>query len=72
MKISISFVQEKKIYDEDLFLVDESDMKQKLHRSIGALSFLTPNKRVAAGSGVLISRNLILTAAHNLYDKVKG
>jgi V8-like Glu-specific endopeptidase len=36
------------------------------------LSFLTPGKKMAVGSGVLISRDLVLTAAHNLYDKDVG
>jgi hypothetical protein len=36
------------------------------------LSFLTPERRMAVGSGVLISRDLVLTAAHNLYDKDVG
>ena len=34
-----------------------------------ALTFLTPLKQYAVGTGFLISANLILTAAHNLYDK---
>jgi V8-like Glu-specific endopeptidase len=36
------------------------------------LSFLTPEKKMAVGSGVLISRDLVLTAAQNLYDKDVG
>jgi V8-like Glu-specific endopeptidase len=35
----------------------------------GAFTFININKDPSAGSGVLISRNLVLTAAHNLYDK---
>jgi V8-like Glu-specific endopeptidase len=30
---------------------------------------MTKNKKMGAGSGTLISSNLVLTAAHNLYDK---
>jgi V8-like Glu-specific endopeptidase len=39
------------------------------HRSIGAITFLTKKKRFAVGSGILISKNIVLTAAHNIYDK---
>ena len=34
-----------------------------------ALTFLNVHKKLGAGSGVLISRDIILTAAHNLYEK---
>jgi V8-like Glu-specific endopeptidase len=47
-------------------------MKQIIHRSIGALCFQTHNKKLAAGSGLLISKDLILTAAHNIFDKEVG
>ena len=40
-----------------------------MHRSIGALAFTDPMGRDGKGSGVLISKNLILTAAHNIYTK---
>jgi V8-like Glu-specific endopeptidase len=40
-----------------------------LHRSIGAITFLNKNKQLGMGSGVLISPNLVLTVAHNIYDR---
>ncbi len=40
-----------------------------MHRSIGAFTFLNKYKNPNAGSGVLISKNLVLTVAHNIYDK---
>jgi V8-like Glu-specific endopeptidase len=40
-----------------------------IHQSIGGFTFSNVNKDSSAGSGVLISKNLVLTAAHNLYDK---
>jgi V8-like Glu-specific endopeptidase len=39
------------------------------YRSIGALTFFNKKKQPGCGSGVLISNNLVLTAAHNIYDK---
>jgi V8-like Glu-specific endopeptidase len=42
-----------------------------MHRSIGALTSLNKNKNPTRGTAVLISPNLILTVAHNIYDKVK-
>lgn len=42
---------------------------ETLHRSIGALVFLNRNKQRSVGSGTLISNDLILTAAHNIYDQ---
>lgn len=44
-------------------------MSSVAHRSIGAIRFLTPGKICGVGSGVAISRDLVLTVAHNIYDK---
>jgi V8-like Glu-specific endopeptidase len=49
--------------------VEKELLKTLIHRSIGAFTFTNSSKLPCAGSGVLVSRNLILTAAHNLYDK---
>lgn len=35
-----------------------------------ALTFLDKYKRIKAGSGVLISKDLVLTAAHNIFDPI--
>jgi hypothetical protein len=44
--ISLDYEDEKRINEEELFPIeDESDMKQITHRSIGALSFLTPERK---------------------------
>lgn len=40
-----------------------------MHQSTVALTFLDANKNINTGSGVLISKNAILTAAQNIYNK---
>lgn len=41
-----------------------------MHRSIGGMHFLTSNKKTCVGTGVLISKDLLLTAAHNIYNNI--
>jgi V8-like Glu-specific endopeptidase len=61
------------IMDEDLFLIDEEEFSNGVvHRSIGAMTYRNMNKQLGTGSGVLISENLVLTTAHNIYDRDKG
>ena len=45
--------------------------RKKLHRNICAIRFAAKKSasRFGVGSGVLLSRNIVLTAAHILYDK---
>jgi V8-like Glu-specific endopeptidase len=62
-------IEEKLILNEKLFPVEKELLKTFIHQSIGAFTFTNSSKFPCAGSGVLVSRNLILTAAHNLYDK---
>ena len=40
-----------------------------MHRSIGALIFLNTDGQMGFGSAVLISENLVLTAAHNVFNR---
>jgi V8-like Glu-specific endopeptidase len=54
---------------EKPFPVGKEDLKYVLHRSIVAITFLNKQKSMLTGSGVLISPNLVLTAAQNIYDK---
>jgi hypothetical protein len=64
------YIEEKKIYQSEVFcLKDELTLKTLMHRSIGAIKFSNPFKKSFGGSGVLISKDLILTAAHNLFDR---
>jgi V8-like Glu-specific endopeptidase len=49
--------------------VSELEMKQPCHRWIGALTFEVSKGQVGKGSAILISSNLILTVAHNIYDR---
>lgn len=34
-----------------------------------AITFMNKYKQSLAGSGVLLTKNMVLTAAHNIYDK---
>jgi V8-like Glu-specific endopeptidase len=61
--------EEKLINNEELFCIEGKDLKTLLHRSIGALTFINQVKKMAKGSAAIISPNLILTAAHNIFNK---
>ncbi len=54
---------------EDLREVFREEMDKGCHKWIGALTFQVRKGAVGKGTAVLISRNLILTAAHNLFDR---
>ena len=48
-------------------------MSKLPHRHIGALIFTSRRiKRPGKGTATLISPNLIITSAHNLYNKTTG
>lgn len=64
----VDFFYESIISNEEPFRIDPDKLDELLHRSIGALTFLNKNKKLNAGSGTLISRNTILTCAHNIFD----
>jgi hypothetical protein len=68
---STHFQDEKIIHKEQLFSITDPHILSTVnHRSIGGMTFLTKLKQTGIGSGVLISKNLFLTAAHNIYDKI--
>ena len=61
------------ISNDQLFRVPKEDMHQQLHRNIGALTFKSRQfVQLGKGSGTLISPDLVLTAAHNLYSWQTG
>lgn len=62
------FFYESIFSNEEPFQIDPKKLNELLHRSIGALTFLNKNKRLIAGTGALISKDTILTCAHNIFD----
>jgi V8-like Glu-specific endopeptidase len=45
------------------------EMTDGCHKWIGALTFQVRKGLVGKGTAVLLSKDLILTAAHNVYDQ---
>ena len=43
-------------------------MNKKLHKHVCVVIWRDQYSSVSRGSGLLISKNLVLTSAHNLYD----
>jgi hypothetical protein len=47
-------------------------MEQLLHRNIAALLWRDPKyHKIGRGSGMFISKNLLLTSAHNFFNKTQ-
>jgi V8-like Glu-specific endopeptidase len=57
---------------KDLFLITGKSLKAFPHNCIGALTFVNKVKKVCKGTGVAISPDLVLTVAHNVYDRNYG
>ena len=56
---------------QKLLKVGQNEIKFSIsHRSIGAFTFKDPYGKTGKGSGILISKNLVFTAAHNLVCKL--
>lgn len=68
MKEQSDIDQEKIVLNQPLFKINVEQLKDKLHRSLGAITFLNYDRYPAAGTGTLISPNMVLTVAHNVYD----
>ena len=51
--------------------ISPEQMTKLPHKLIGALTYNSLQNQVQ-GSGILISPDLVLTCAHNLYDKSTG
>jgi V8-like Glu-specific endopeptidase len=55
-----------------VFKLGEKESYSIEHRSIVALKFFRGNESIGYASGVLLSKNIILTGAHNLYNQTYG
>lgn len=53
-----------KMGGEDIERVDLSDMKLLPHRLIGAIICKGPANTLQTGTGILVSKNIVLTCAH--------
>lgn len=62
--------------DEDVIGTDErakvTDTQVWPFRCVGLIRTTYPNGKRYIGSGVLVSRNCVLTCAHNIYNKKRG
>ena len=60
---------EANFYNDILEEIDENKMKDQLHRHIGLITFTSAfEDKMGNGTGILISPNLVLTVAHNVYN----
>lgn len=57
------------ICGEDVDYVEEGEMKEVPHRHIGVVLAVHPCGVFQLGSGILLSRNLVLTCAHVIHCK---
>ena len=57
------------ICGEEVDRVHPKQMKDLPHRHIGAIICVGPGGSIQYGTGTLISRNLVLTCAHVIYNK---
>lgn len=61
------------LFKEELFCIDqESELKKRLHASIAALAYRTKDRVNGCGSAALVSKDTVLTAASNIYNKQEG
>lgn len=66
---------EEKLWEDELCFmgneparIDSRLMTKLPHRLIGLITFENANGCLGVGTGILISRNLVLTVAHNVFD----
>lgn len=49
--------------------MDDENERKLLHRSLRALTFIDKDEQIGFGNAVQISKDIILTAAHNIYNR---
>jgi V8-like Glu-specific endopeptidase len=57
------------VFGETLNQITKEDMELFPHCVIGAITGRDKSGFLLKGSGVMISANLVLTAAHNIFDQ---
>lgn len=65
----ISYKDEKAILNERISRIEGEKLKEVLHRSIGCITYLDKDQQIQYGTGFMIASDIVITAAHNLYDK---
>ena len=67
-KDSLNYQDEAMFFQDVLCRIDKEQMETPLHRFIGVLTFRSRTREeLGRGTGTLISPNLVLTVAHNIY-----
>lgn len=64
--ITVIYSSETLIFNEEPCLIEGSGIQS---RPVCAITFLNKDKKRVAGSGVLTSKDTLLTAASNIFDK---
>ena len=64
-----NYSNQRLIFQQNLVKITNELLKQIEYRSNVAIVFTNKAKISMAGSGIMISKDTVLTAAHNIFDK---